>query len=256
MTYTVIISDVSSESDAEWYADFASGLGVQEFRESLTPQMPELAHLLDYGWSDNLDSITSELEALQSISSDNVGKSAGLILAAIEESGLNEAVLSLTNGVANDESEEEPIKSLGDPEAVMEMLLEAVASLGDRRPTVEAVADQVEALVLTFLGENPKYEAVEDWNTPGKIDQFLAESEDIDNADPKERLRLFVSGILKEAVEQVHTRSSGYRLQETLETAAELLTGQNISDEQGRNAVEKSLTKTQEYLSREWDDYP
>lgn len=114
MTYTIIIN--SDDTDAEFYADFASGLGLEQFKAEVQPD-GELAHLCDHGWADDLPAAVNELEQLASSSNPGVSASAKVVLQAIGESGLTEGVLSLTNGVTEASNSESLTEEASDDDA-------------------------------------------------------------------------------------------------------------------------------------------
>lgn len=114
MTYTIIIN--SGDTDAEFYADFASGLGLEQFKAEVQLD-GELAHLLDHGWADDLPAAVNELEQLASSSNPGVAASAKVVLQAIGESGLTDGVLSLTNGVAEASNSESLTEEASDDDA-------------------------------------------------------------------------------------------------------------------------------------------
>jgi len=114
MTYTIIINH--ADTDMEFYADFASGLGLEQFKGEVQPD-GELAHLFDHGWADDLPAAVNELEQLASNSNPGVAASAKVVLQAIGESGLTDGGLQLTNGVSEAGNNESLTEETSDDDA-------------------------------------------------------------------------------------------------------------------------------------------
>jgi hypothetical protein len=108
MTYSIVFIDAVDHQ--EYWADFASGKGLEDFRASAaSANLDEVLGLLDDGWSEDVPAIRSQVSKLAGHSDPNVAHSANVVLQALEEAlvttSLDELVAALTNGIGEDDTE-------------------------------------------------------------------------------------------------------------------------------------------------------
>lgn len=107
MSYSVIIiADDGTETQADY-----SQQGWRNLRAMVaTATTPQLHHLAEHGWNDDLPAIKAELESIKGTApSDATNHSIDLLLQTIAESGQTDVpAIILSQGLANPSAPEQP----------------------------------------------------------------------------------------------------------------------------------------------------
>lgn len=171
-------------------------------------------------------------------------------------------------------------ENLGNYNTVIQILRTAVDEfffyLGTTKDDDEARAKWMENMCSTladiFLGKTDKYDAVEIWNVPGKVDAYLAGLFPLPATDPKERMQWFFL-VFFSRIKELHdfAATPGVLKEQWQKSGAELFkeftmmllgiptqTSDDILKEPESTPVQESvgLSGRQKAMLERWKDYP
>lgn len=140
--------------------------------------------------------------------------------------------------------------------------------------TEEAIDKSLMKVANILLGRDEAYTAVPGWHKPGGIDTALAEQLALETTDPAERVATYVGDIIHRAIQligygqQDRVKEEQWRPQVNALITSAALTLAGVPEEQRQeffgeidqttDQILESLdpSKTVQYLTKSWEDYP